>query len=86
MWETLRAEVKIYGMPLLAVIMAVVGVLVAMTLFSLMVSVMGSFPGYYLGDYFSKKLHDGKAQRFIYWYFPSWTKTTRPDSAIKYFY
>ena len=86
MWETLRAEIKIYGMPLLGVIMAMVGVLIAMMLFSLMVSVIGSLPGYYLGDYLSKILHEGKAQRFIHWYFPSRSKRLRPDSAIKYFY
>lgn len=86
MWETLRAEIKIYGMPLLAVIMAMVGVIIVMMIFNMMYSVIGALPGYYLGDYLSKILHDGKAQRFIHWYFPSRSKTSRPDSAIKYFY
>lgn len=86
MWETLRAEVKIYGMPLLAVIMAMVGVIIAMMIFNMMYSVIGALPGYYLGDYLSKILHDGKAQRFIHWYFPSRLKGSMPDSAIKYFY
>ena len=86
MWETLRAEIKIYGMPLLGVIMAMVGVIIAMMIFNMMYSVVGALPGYYLGDYLSKILHDGKAQRFIHWYFPSWSKTSIPDSAIKYFY
>jgi len=86
MWETLRAESKIYGMPLLAVIMAMVGVIIAMMIFNMMYSVIGALPGYYLGDYLSKILHDGKAQRFIHWYFPFWSKRLRPDSAIKYFY
>lgn len=86
MWETLRAEVKIYGMPLLAVIMAMVGVIIAMMIFNMMYSVIGALPGYYLGDYLSKILHDGKAQRFIHWYFPSRSKRSIPDSAIKYFY
>lgn len=82
----MRAETKIYGMPVLGVILAIVGVLVAMTIFSFMFSVIGSLPGYYLGDYLSKILHDGKAQRFMHWYFPSKSKTSLPDSAIKYFY
>jgi hypothetical protein len=86
MWKPLRGEIKIYGMPVLGVILAIVGVFVAMTLFSLMFSVIGSLPGYYLGDYLSKILHDGKAQRFIHWYFPSKPKASIPDSAIKYFY
>ncbi len=86
MWETLRAEIKIYGMPLLGVITAMVGVIIAMMIFNMMYSVIGALPGYYLGDYLSKILHEGKAQRFIHWYFPSRSKRLRPDSAIKYFY
>lgn len=82
----MRSEIKLYGMPLLGVILAIVGVLVAMTIFSFMFSVIGSLPGYYLGDYLSKILHDGKAQRFMHWYLPSRRKTSLPDSAIKYFY
>ena len=45
MWETLRAEIKIYGMPLLAVITAMVGVIIAMMIFNMMYSVIGALPG-----------------------------------------
>lgn len=85
-WQPLRSEVKIYGMALLGVICGLIGCLIAMMFLGVMWSVGGAIPGYFVGDFLSKLLHDGKAQRFIYWYFPKWSKTPMPDSSIKYFF
>lgn len=86
MWQTLRGEVKIYGMALLGVICGLVGCLVAMMFFGFMWSVGGAIPGYFIGDFLSKTLHGGKAQRFIHWYFPKLSKTPLPNSSLKYFF
>jgi len=86
LWQPLRGEAKIYGMALLSVIFAIVGCFVAMMFFGFMLSVGGAIPGYFIGDFLSKALHDGKAQRFIHWYFPKFAKTSMPSSSLKSFF
>ena len=77
---------KNYGMALLGVICGVVGCLIAMMFFVFMWSVGGAIPGYFIGDFLSKALHDGKAQRLIHWYFPRFSKSLLPDSSVKNFF
>ena len=86
LWQPLRGEIKIYGMALLGVIFALVGCLVTMMFLGFMWSVGGAIPGYFIGDFLSKALHDGKAQRFIHWYFPKFAKTSMPSSLLKSFF
>ena len=85
-WHPLRGEVKLYGMAMLAVILGVIGCFIAMMFVGFMWSVGGAIPGYFVGDFLSKALHDGKAQRFVHWYFPKFVKSPLPDSSIKYFF
>lgn len=85
-WQPLRSEVKIYGMALLGVVFALVGCLVAMIFLGFMWSVGGAIPGYFIGNFLSKALHDGKAQRLIHWYFPRISKTSMPSSSLKHFF
>lgn len=85
-WKTLRGEVKIYGMAVLGVVCGIIGCFVAMIFVGFMWSVGGAIPGYFVGDFLSKALHDGKAQRLIHWYFPKIAKTSLPSSALKYFF
>lgn len=86
MWQPLRGEAKIYGMAVLGVICGVIGCFITMLFIGVMWSVGGAIPGYFVGDYLSKSLHDGKAQRFIRWYFPKLGKSTLPSSSLKYFF
>ncbi len=69
-WQPLKGIVKIYGMARLGVILGLVGCLVAMLFFGVMWSIGGAIPGYFIGDYLAKVLHDGKAQRLCRWYLP----------------
>jgi hypothetical protein len=69
LWKPLKAIVKIYGMARLGVICACIGCLIVLCFVSVMWSVAGAIPGYFIGDYLAKSLHDGKAQRFIRWHF-----------------
>jgi len=85
-WQPVRAEAKIYGMALLGVICGLVGCLVVMMFFGFIWSVGGAIPGYFVGDFLSKSLHDGKAQRLIHWYFPRVSKTQLPSSSVKNFF
>lgn len=85
-WKTLRGEVKIYGMAVLGVVCGIIGCFVAMIFVGFMWSVGGAIPGYFVGDFLSKALHDGKAQRLIHWYFPKIAKTSLPSSSLKYFF
>lgn len=86
LWQHLRSESKIYGMAILGVICGLVGCLISMMFFGFMWSVAGAIPGYFVGDFLSKALHDGKAQRFIHWYFPNCSRQRLPDSSVKYFF
>lgn len=86
MWSPLRAESKIYGMAVLAVFCGLVGCIVMMMFLGVMWSVGGAIPGYFIGDILSKMLHDGKAQRWLNWYFPKFSKTPMPSSSIKSFF
>ena len=86
LWQPLRGEIKIYGMALLGVIFALVGCLTTMMFLGFMWSVGGAIPGYFVGDFLSKALHDGKAQRFIHWYFPKFAKSSLPSSSLKSFF
>jgi len=85
-WKPLRAEVKIYGRPRLAIIFGLVGMVFFMLIFGMLIGVIGAVLNYYLGGFLSKKLHDGKAQRFMNWYLPTITKRSSPNNSIKYFY
>jgi len=85
-WRPLRGEVKIYGMALLGVISGGIGCFIAMLIFGIMWSVGGAIPGYFIGDFLSKSLHDGKAQRFLYWYFPSFSNQGAPKPYLKSFF
>ena len=86
MWKPLRAEAKIYGMAVLGVVCGLVGCLVVMMFLGVMWSVGGAIPGYFIGDFLSKILHDGKAQRWLHWYFPKFAKTPMPSSSVKSFF
>jgi uncharacterized protein YcfJ len=86
MWKPLRGEPKIYGMAVLGVVCGVIGCLITMLFVGFMWSVGGAIPGYYIGEFLSKALHDGKAQRFLRWYFPSLGKSKLPSSSLKYFF
>jgi len=86
LWSPLRAEVKIYGMALLGVICGLIGCVIAMIFLGVMWSVGGAIPGYFVGDFLSKALHDGKAQRLIHWYFPRFSKSPMPSSSVKNFF
>ncbi len=85
-WKPLKGIVKIYGMARLGVILGLVGCLIAMLLFGGMWSIGGAIPGYFIGDYLAKALHDGKAQRLIRWYFLTGSKGKAPNTAIKLFF
>lgn len=85
-WRALKSVAKIYGMPQLAVILALVGVVISMFFFGLIFGLAGAVPGYFLGNYLAYCFHDGKAQRFIHWYFPSKSKRHLPDSCNKFFF
>lgn len=85
-WNAMREEPKIYGMPILGVVCAGIGCFLVLLFIGLMWSAFGAVPGYFLGNFFSKSLHDGKAQRFIHWYFPRFRKSKLPNSSIKYFF
>ncbi len=85
-WKPLRAVTKIYGMAILGIICGLVGSLIAMMVLGFMWSVAGAIPGYFIGDFLSRNLHDGKVQRMIRWYFPSFKKSSLPDSCQKYFF
>ena len=84
-WKPLRAEVKLYGRPRLAIILGGCG-LIYMMLFGILVGLIGSGLNYYFGCFLSKKLHDGKAQRFMNWYLPTIVRRSSPNNSIKYFY
>ena len=86
MWPPLRAEVKIYGMAVLGISCGLIGCIVVMAFLGVMWSVGGAIPGYFIGDYLSKILHDGKAQRWLNWYFPKFAKTPMPCSSIRRFF
>jgi membrane protein DedA with SNARE-associated domain len=57
-----------------------------MMLFGILVGLIGSGLNYYFGCFLSKKLHDGKAQRFMNWYLPTIARRSSPNNSIKYFY
>ncbi len=86
MWPPLRAESKIYGMAVLGVMCGLIGCLIVMMFLGIMWSVGGAIPGYFIGDFLSKILHDGKAQRWLNWYFPKFAKSPMPSSSIKRFF
>lgn len=86
MWPPLRAESKIYGMAVLGVMCGLIGCLIVMMFLGIMWSVGGAIPGYFIGDFLSKILHDGKAQRWLNWYFPKFVKSPMPSSSIKRFF
>ena len=86
LWKSLRSVPKIYGMAILGVVCGLIGCFIVMIFLGFMWSVSGAIPGYFIGDYLSKVLHDGKAQRMIRWYFPSFRKSVLPDSTQKYFF
>jgi hypothetical protein len=85
-WKALKSVVKIYGMAKLGVILGAVGCVIAMLIFGFMWSIAGAIPGYFIGDYLAKVLHDGKAQRFIRWHFGSRIKDSSPPTWIKLFF
>lgn len=85
-WKPLRSVTKIYGMAVLGIICGLFGCFVSMMFLGVMWSVAGAIPGYFVGDFLSKALHDGKAQRVIRWYFPSFKKSLLPSSAQKHFF
>jgi hypothetical protein len=85
-WQPLKGIVKIYGMARLGVVLGVVGCLVSMLFFGVMWSIGGAIPGYYIGDYLAKALHNGKAQRLIRWYFPTKGKSQTPKTSTKLFF
>mgnify|MGYP005608139121 FL=1 len=85
-WQPLKGIVKIYGMARLGVVLGVVGCFVTMMFFGVMWSIGGAIPGYFVGDYLAKVLHNGKAQRFIRWYFPTMSKSFAPSTSIKLFF
>jgi hypothetical protein len=85
-WKPLKGIVKIYGMARLGVICAVFGCFIAMIFLGVMWSIGGAIPGYFIGDYFAKALHDGKAQRMMRWYLPSGAKSRLPSSNTKLFF
>lgn len=85
-WKPLKGIVKIYGMAKLGVILGIVGCFVAMIIFGFMWSIAGAVPGYFIGDYLAKALHDGKAQRFTRWYFGLKNKACTPHTWIKLFF
>ena len=86
MWKPLRAEAKIYGMAVLGVVCGLIGCLIVMMFLGVMWSVGGAIPGYFIGDFLSKILHDGKAQIWLHWYFPKLSKTPMPSSSVKSFF
>jgi len=86
MWKPLRAEAKIFGKSKLGIVCAVIGCLIAMIFLGMLLCVGGALPGYLMGDFLSKTLHDGKAQRWLGWYFPKFAKTLMPSSSIKSFF
>ncbi len=81
-WQPLKGIVKIYGMARLGV----VGCLITMLFLGVMWSIGGAIPGYFIGDYFAKALHDGKAQRLIRWYFLTGSKSQAPNTSVKLFF
>lgn len=85
-WKPLKGVVKIYGMARLGVIFGIVGCFIALLIFGMMWSIAGAIPGYFIGDYLAKALHDGKAQRLTRWYFGSRSKSFAPPSNIKLFF
>jgi hypothetical protein len=85
-WHGLRGEAKIYGMAILGVVFALIGCLIAMIFLGVMWSVGGALPGYFIGEFLSKTLHDGKAQRFLRWYFPNFAGKSLSCSSIRSFF
>jgi hypothetical protein len=85
-WQPLKGIVKIYGMARLGVVLGVVGCLITMLFFGVMWSIGGAIPGYYVGDYLAKALHNGKAQRLVRWYFPTLSKSQAPSTSVKLFF
>lgn len=92
LWRPLKGIVKIYGMARLAVICACLGCFAVMCLVSVMWSVAGAIPGYFIGDYLAKALHDGKAQRFINWHFGfsgfgfGFSSSSKKNKAVRLFF
>jgi len=70
----------------LGVVLGVVGCLITMLFFGVMWSIGGAIPGYYVGDYLAKALHNGKAQRLVRWYFPTLSKSQAPSTSVKLFF
>jgi|GEM_PF-1610041 len=86
-WAPLKNIVKIYGMTELGVISGLVGCVITMIFMGVTWSVGGAIPGYFIGDYLAKSLHDGSAQRMIRWYFGSGRRgKCTPDSSVKMFF
>ena len=86
LWKPLKGIVKIYGMSRLGVVCGIVGCLIAMMFLGIMWSVGGAIPGYFVGDYLSKVLHDGQAQRFMRWYFGIFENRKGPISSNRLFF
>ena len=85
-WQPLKGIVKIYGMGRLGVVLGAAGCLITMLFFGVMWSIGGAIPGYFIGDYLAKALHNGKAQRLIRWYLPAMSKSQAPTTSIKLFF
>lgn len=85
-WQPLKGIVKIYGMARLGVVLGIVGCFTVMIFFGVMWSVAGAIPGYFIGDYLARAMHDGKAQRITRWYLSSSRKGPAPNSSIKLFF
>jgi len=55
-WKPLRAEVKIYGRPRLAIIFGLVGMVFFMLIFGMLIGVIGAVLNYYLGGFLSNRV------------------------------
>lgn len=86
-WAPLKGIVKLYGMSKFGFLAGVFGCFIAMIFMGITWCVAGAVPGYFIGDYLAKSLHDGRAQRMIRWYFGNSRKNNKtPDTSIKMFF
>lgn len=86
-WASLKGIVKLYGMSQLGVVSGLIGCIIAILFLGLTWFVAGAIPGYFIGDYLAKSLHDGRAQRMIGWYFGSSRRGKKtPDTSTKMFF
>ncbi|MGV2433278.1 MAG UNVERIFIED_CONTAM: hypothetical protein LVQ98_08550 [Rickettsiaceae bacterium] len=85
-WHPLKSVVKIYGMTKLGVTLSLIGCLISMMILGFMWSIAGAIPGYFIGDYLAKALHDGRFQRFYSWHFNSSKRKGVPPSSVKHLF